>query len=63
MGFCAQVEREAFSRSERVKALDRFVILQIQTQGNLQKVNRESILESEEGLEFSMRVMKLINSS
>ena len=55
--FGAQVEGEAFYRSERVNTLDRFVTLQIQTQGNL-KVNRGRMLESDEGLEFPMKVIR-----
>lgn len=58
MGFGTQLEREVFCRTERVKTLDRLVILQIPTLGNLLKVNRGRMLESDEGLEFPMKLRR-----
>lgn len=63
MGFGAQAEREVFYRSERVKTSGRFVTLQIQPQGNLLKENRGRMLESDEGLEFPMKVMRHIKNN
>lgn len=63
MGFEAQVEREVFYESERVKMLGRFVTLQIQPQRNLLKANRGRMLGSDEGLEFPRNLMRYIKNN
>lgn len=45
-------------RSKRVKTLDRFSFLPIQTRGNLLRVNRHRMLESNEDLQFPRKVMR-----
>lgn len=48
--------------SENAKALDRFVSLYIQAQDNLLRVNRCRMLESNEGLELPMKIMRHIKN-